>query len=217
MMYLAERECYLHVDAAQGLVDGAGLDVRHGLDAHLLGDGVDDVGVDEAAVCELFELGDELIALCSVFGTGLLLGGDLLPLCAVVEAGKRGVGQTCGREPQSRGRARQRKAKGSRGGDGRGKVSRQRCRASSECAEHVGRRVWWEDSTSFSEKYGVSEKGVIVAPVMAQEKRAMRGGMGGVDGVHEEAPLDETFSSTSRARQPGACLAALALAPDKIN
>jgi hypothetical protein len=144
MMHSARRECYLHVDAAQSLVDGATLDVRHGLDAHLLGDCVDDVGVDEAAVCELLELGDEVLTLSSLVGLvgiGLLLGGDLLPLCAVVEAGKRGVDQTCGRNPQCRGRTRQRKAQGPRGGDGRREVSRQRCRASSECAEHVGRRV----------------------------------------------------------------------------
>jgi hypothetical protein len=35
----------LHIDAAQGLVDGARLHVRHGGEAHLLGDGVDDGGV----------------------------------------------------------------------------------------------------------------------------------------------------------------------------
>lgn len=45
------------VDAAQCLVDGACLDVGHGSELHLLGDGVDQVWVDEATSGQLAELG----------------------------------------------------------------------------------------------------------------------------------------------------------------
>jgi hypothetical protein len=157
MLHFAEAECYSHVDAAQSLVDGASLNVRHSLDAHLLGDGVDDVGVDDAAVRELLELGDEPFAVCGLVGVSLLLGCDLLPLCAVVEAGEGSVGQTCRRDPQCRGRARQRKAQGSGGSGSRREASRQRCRASSECAEHVGRRGWRKNSTRFSKREGIGK------------------------------------------------------------
>ena len=48
----------LHIDAAQGFVDGPRLHVRHGVDAHAFGDDVNDVGVNQAAVCQLAEFGD---------------------------------------------------------------------------------------------------------------------------------------------------------------
>lgn len=48
------RKCdAVHVHAAKGLVDGPLLDVGHGLDLHLAGDGVDNVAVHEAAAGEL--------------------------------------------------------------------------------------------------------------------------------------------------------------------
>jgi hypothetical protein len=74
------------VDSAQGLVDRSRLDVRHGRKLHLLGDGVDQIGVDEASRCQFLEFGDG-----SIFADALLrlclCGRNLLPLCAVVEAG----------------------------------------------------------------------------------------------------------------------------------
>lgn len=80
----------LHVNAAQGLVDGPLLDVRHGLDLHLAGDGVDDVGVHKAASSELCKRRRRALV-----GDGLLsldLLRDLLPLCAAVESGDGSIG-----------------------------------------------------------------------------------------------------------------------------
>lgn len=80
-------ESVLHVDAAESLVDGPGLHIRHGRELHLPGDGIDEIGVNESFCGEVLELCDE-----SIFTTILLcLCRNLLPLCAVVEARDRGV------------------------------------------------------------------------------------------------------------------------------
>lgn len=87
----------LHVDAAQSLVDGSRLNVRHGCQAHLIGDGGDDIRVDQSASSQVFELSDWAVLLDFLFRLSLCLcSGNLLPLCAVVEAGERGVGKAGG-------------------------------------------------------------------------------------------------------------------------
>lgn len=82
----------LHVNAAEGLVDGPLLDIGHSLNLHLLGDGVDDVGVHKTASSKLCKFGGR-----SFFSNGLLclnLLRNLLPLCAAVESGDGSIGDT---------------------------------------------------------------------------------------------------------------------------
>jgi hypothetical protein len=84
----AKKKGFLHVDPAQRLVDGPGLHVRHGLELHLVGDDVDDIGMNEASSGEIFELRNEHILLFTLFRR---LCRNLLPLCAVVEASDGGI------------------------------------------------------------------------------------------------------------------------------
>jgi hypothetical protein len=81
----AKIDDVLHVDATEGLVDGPLLHIRHSLNLHLLGDGVDDVGVHEATGSELCEGSRWSILSKSLLCLDLLC--NLLPLGAVVEAG----------------------------------------------------------------------------------------------------------------------------------
>ena len=80
----------VHVHAAEGLVDGPLLDVGHGLDLHLAGDGVDNVAVHEATAGELWEGGGRALLSDGLLGLDLLR--NLLPLGAAVEAGDGGIG-----------------------------------------------------------------------------------------------------------------------------
>jgi hypothetical protein len=93
-----ETECFTstglclrnNVNAAEGLVNGPLLNIGHSLNLHLLGNGVDDVGVHETASSELCELCGR-----SFFSNGLLclnLLRNLLPLCAAVESGDGSIG-----------------------------------------------------------------------------------------------------------------------------
>ena len=124
----------LHVNAAESLVDGSLLNIGHGLDLHLFGNGVDNVGVHETASSELCErcgrpfLSNGLLCLDFL--------GDLLPLCAAVESGDGSIGDAGGRYPQSGGCACERGAKDVGGNSDSRDALRQCCRTSSECAEH---------------------------------------------------------------------------------
>lgn len=55
----------LHISACDGMGDGLFLDVGHGIDVHILGDGVNDARVHVALIAQFRELGD---------GTERLLG-----------------------------------------------------------------------------------------------------------------------------------------------
>lgn len=84
-------DSFLHVHAAQGLIDSPLLDVGHSLDLHLLGDGIDDVGVYQSTGRELCECSSR-----SLFGSGLLcfnLLCDLLPPRTVVKSGHGNIGE----------------------------------------------------------------------------------------------------------------------------
>lgn len=103
----------LHVDAAQGLVDGASLDIRHCLELHLPGDGVDNVGMYQpegreiGKPCDWLRLPGQLLSTCVCLRSNLLL-----PLCAVVEARQRGPRQVGRRRPQRHGRGQKRPLEG---------------------------------------------------------------------------------------------------------
>ena len=126
----------LHINAAESLVDGPLLDVRHSLDLHLLGDGADDVGVHETTGSELCK------PRCRSFLSNRLLCldflRDLLPLCAAVEPGHGGIGNAGRRYPQHSRCACERSAEHIRGNSDPGDALRQCCRTSSERAEHDG-------------------------------------------------------------------------------
>lgn len=76
-----------HVVSQQCLVDGPGLHLCHGLEFHLLRDGVDEVLVHQSAPRQVGELCDWPIFLDALLNLGLRC--DLLPLGAVVEARSR--------------------------------------------------------------------------------------------------------------------------------
>lgn len=86
-------EC-LHVDTAQCLVDGAGLYIRHGLDLHLLRDGVDDIWVYETLGRQRLEAGYETIfcRLSNVFRRAH--GFFPLPLRGLVECSDTNIIQS---------------------------------------------------------------------------------------------------------------------------
>lgn len=81
----------LHIDAAQGLVDCSGLHIRHGRQLHLLRNRVDEVGVNESTCSQFRKLCGRAVLADAL---GCLCGRGILPLCAVVEASKRGIRET---------------------------------------------------------------------------------------------------------------------------
>jgi hypothetical protein len=125
----------LHVSPEQCLVDGPRLHVRHGRKPHLLRDGVDDVRVHQSASGQVGELCDWSILSYALFGL-FLCSGNLLPLGAVVEARRRGIGEPGGDLLQRKCRSQGRYSGGSSRDCGGGEGARQCRGTSSQCAKH---------------------------------------------------------------------------------
>ena len=84
-------ENVLHVHAAKGLIDSPLLDVGHGLDLHLLCDGVDNVGVYKTTGSELCKCSSRSLLRSGLLCLNLLC--DLLPPRAVVKSSHGSIGE----------------------------------------------------------------------------------------------------------------------------